>query len=89
MLHVKDMKQVPKDLMSNKRRTKRGKEFQRLIASYNNMLFFCSEFANVDYKNSIWATFKAIDGVKYLISLLLPEEGDRQHFYQIYQIDSL
>lgn len=88
MLNVEDMEPVPKGPMNNKRRTKRSKEFQRLIVSYNNVLSFCSESANVDHKNSAWATFRAMGGVKHLMGSLLPDQGDRQRFCQIYQIDS-
>lgn len=52
ILNVEDMERVPEGPMNNKRCTKRSKEFQRLIVSYNNVLSFCNESVNVDHKNS-------------------------------------
>ena len=69
-------------------RTKASKDFQELIISYNNVLSFCSELATVDSKNSGWATFRCMGGVKHLLGSLMASEGELAKFCQIHQIDS-
>lgn len=81
MLNIQNMEQVAEGPINNKQRTKKSKKFQRLIISYNNMLFFYSKSANMDHKNSAWATFKAMGRVKHLMDLLFPEKSNRQCFY--------
>lgn len=69
-------------------RTKASRDFQELIISYNNVLSFCSELAAIDYKNSGWATFRSMGGVKHMLGSLMAPEGELAKFCQIHQIDA-
>ena len=69
-------------------RTKASRDFQELIICYNNVLSFCSELAAIDYKNSGWATFRSMGGVKHMLGSLMASEGELAKFCQIHQIDA-
>lgn len=53
MLNMKNIKKVLEDFINNKQCIKKSKEFWRQIFIYNNLLFFYSKSANLDYKNSM------------------------------------
>ena len=69
-------------------RTKINREFQNLIVIYNNVLSFCSEAAKVDYKHSVFNTFRCMSDIKHLLESLLSNLDDNSKFCQIYHNDS-
>ena len=81
------MYEIRNDSDEKKHRTKINREFQKLIVNYNNILFFCSEIVNVDFKYSDWATFRVIRDVNHTLDFVMTNEEDRSKFCQIYQID--
>ena len=81
------MYEIRIDFDEKKHRTKINREFQKLIVNYNNVLFFCSEIVNVDFKHNDWAIFRVIRDVKHTLDFVMTNEEDRSKFCQIYQID--
>ena len=68
-------------------KTKINKEFHSLIMTYNNVLFFCSEIAKINYKHNVFNTFRCMSDIKYLLETLFLNLDDRFKFYQIYHND--
>ena len=70
-----------------RRRTTRSKEFIQNIVSYNNCLSFTSEVAdNIDF-NVGRTTFRIQGSVHYRMGPLMPDDGERAKFTQIYTLD--
>ena len=81
------MYEIRIDFDEKKHRTKINREFQKLIVNYNNVLFFCSEIVNVNFKHNDWATFRVMRDVKHTLNSVMTNEENRSKFCQIYQID--
>ena len=81
------MYEIRIDFDEKKHRTKINREFQKLIVNYNNVLFFCNEIVNVNFKHSDWATFRVMKDIKHTLDSVMTNEENRFKFCQIYQID--
>lgn len=69
------------------RRTARSKEFHDNIVSYNNCLSFTSEgTSNVDHRVGR-TTFRIQGSVHHLMGPLMPDDGLKPKFAQIYTLD--
>ena len=69
------------------RRTARSKEFIENIVSYNNCLSFTSEGTNNIDHNVGRTTFRIQGSVHHLMGPLMPDDGLKPKFAQIYTLD--